>query len=778
MAMRILEAGQFGETSSEDVSWESLQLNSVWLPIINKIAPGSKPHDIQIKALRDCQMLESRRNMIVSGPTNSGKSLLGYLAIFAGLKKGRRALLVEPFRALAQEKFDELSALLPKLASKLDDPPGIEISTGDYRLNGESMMADPPQTGEIVIATPERIDAIMRNPDFDDWISSFGVICIDEAHLISDQKRGPTLEGVITRFLCEKAPPRLVLLSATIGGCQTLKEWLQPCDVAYSAKRHPVLQQQIAVLEDGEVADEAVISLLQRALIDIENSVLIFVYRTNDAENLAAKITKAISKNIEGEGVPAEFYHSKMPAENKTRVKNSYLSGEVRCLVSTTALGAGVNFPATHVIIRDLTFGRDGALPLTDMVQMMGRAGRGQREGKSCVILKPKDIWKETELLEGLKNPKLPELKSALLQNISDSRLSDENLKVLETAKLVLGRIVRRDHESFDELMEFFENSLGGNAIKDDLFMGFKWLLDPQRILAWSNEHGIGATTLGKAVAKTGLPLEVGTGFASLIRDIISCDPDDEIISRWKPLDTLIVLEMINPREKGLKRYSKKIPEQVDAWIEQNHSKPVLFTEWIRGSVGASKAEEILGSLCIEIEAKGDYSEATRKYAYLATMRAIIIYQLGHGALIKDVERRWGIKNLDGVSERWRDHLLWQITGIPELLEIPCFYYFLCNDCRADDERIKRIKKHFNNMSLGAFKLLGLLRFCSPLGPLFRDIEAAKAGVGIKTKEKLEAAGLTSFQKINKVPVETLYEIGIRRDIANKLKNYITRRLI
>ena len=66
-----------------------------------------------------------------------------------------------------------------------------------------------------------------------------------------------------------------------------------------------------------------------------------------------------------------------------------------------------------------------------------------------------------------------------------------------------------------------------------------------------------------------------------------------------------------------------------------------------------------------------------------------------------------------------------------------------------------------------------MLRFCSPLGPLFRDLEAAKAGVGLRTKEKLEAAGIKSFAQIHKFSIDELCGLGIRSDIANKLKDYI-----
>ncbi len=163
--------------------------------------------------------------------------------------------------------------------------------------------------------------------------------------------------------------------------------------------------------------------------------------------------------------------------------------------------------------------------------------------------------------------------------------------------------------------------------------------------------------------------------------------------------------------------------------------------------------------------------------AYLAVLRSIVIYQLGCGTLMSDIERRWKISGIEGVEERWRDHLLWLLAGLSEILDIPCFYYCLKEDCKANDAHIDRVKGLLKNMRGGVYELMGLLRFCSPLGPLFRDLETVRAGVGIRTKERLENAGVTSFAEIGKMSIDDLRKIGVRKDIAFKLKDYIRRRL-
>src|SRR5205823_10168566 len=108
-------------------------------------------------------------------------------------------------------------------------------------------------------------------------------------------------------------------------------------------------------------------------------------------------------------------YHSKMPASIRIATRQAFESGTARCLVSTTALGAGVNLPATCVIVRDLTFAGREPLPLRELLQMMGRAGRGNRTGYASALLKPKDAWSESELVAQISSPVLPELRSAMV---------------------------------------------------------------------------------------------------------------------------------------------------------------------------------------------------------------------------------------------------------------------------------------------------------------------------------------------------------------------------
>ena len=73
-----------------------------------------------------------------------GSGILGDLAAGDGCFRdlsadldGRRALLLEPLRSIAQDKFEELTAILPQLGGALNRKLNLSITTGDYRLEND-----------------------------------------------------------------------------------------------------------------------------------------------------------------------------------------------------------------------------------------------------------------------------------------------------------------------------------------------------------------------------------------------------------------------------------------------------------------------------------------------------------------------------------------------------------------------------------------------------------------------------------------------------------------
>lgn len=90
----------------------------------------------------------------------------------------------------------------------------------------------------------------------------------------------------------------------------------------------------------------------------------------------------------------------------------------------------------------------------------------------------------------------------------------------------------------------------------------------------------------------------------------------------------------------------------------------------------------------------------------------------------------------------------------------------------------KNDQKLFEKDEPRSFPIISLLRFRSLLGPLFRQLEYAKVGVGLRTKEKLEKAGITSLSEIYQLSENEIIYLGVRKDIVRKLKQYAMKRAL
>ncbi len=785
--MKIIDAGTAGtSTPTPGPGWQELGLPDPWPTVIAALNPGPVPRPVQALALREYRILESRRNLIISSPTSSGKSLVGLLVLLDAVRQGRRAVLLEPLRAIAREKADELTELAPRLGKILGRPLHVRISTGDYRLEDETFAAPPPQHGELIIATPERMDAILRNPDYAPWIASVDAVCVDEAHLISSPRRGLTLEYLLTTLLCLPMPPRITLLSATLGDVTQAQAWLAPCDVVVMKERYPTLQKVVLALDPGEDAHEMTVAWVKEALSNPEACVLIFVYQTRSAEHLANQLCSTLGVRAGTTGPLA--YHAQMSAAQRDMVRQAFRSGQSCCLVATTALGLGVNLPATHVLVRDTTFAGIGPLSVADLLQMLGRAGRHECPGYAAALVRPQDTWDAEELAQALRAETMPGLVSSLGNTIERTtpwgRTSELDIPGVAThVAAYLTRCAETGH-TVAALQTFFARSLGGTVLAAHVPMALAWLCDPLRVLAYQEDQQYHLTVLGRKATQSVLPLPLAAGVAQLIRDLLTIDPTDRLLERWRPLDHLIVLHLLSDRTPALRSFSAALTEQVDAWMEQHAEQvPLLYRDWIAGQPGASRAGEVLGSLGISLSQRGKTGdEAARKRAYLAAFRSIILYERGQGTPVNDLARRWNVKDFAGIEDRWRDDMLWLLSGLAQILDLRCFYYHLREACHADAERIKHVKHSLRRMVLQTFDVRESLKYCSPLGSLLRSIRRMphtgnRLSISVQSIRRLEEAGVVCLADLVPLQVDDLVDLGVRRDLARQIRAYVQRRL-
>jgi len=157
-------------------------------------------------------LFKNNKNIIVSTPTASGKTLVGELAMLNTiLNKGKKVIYVVPLKALASEKFKEFNELYSEMIK-------IKISIGEVQNEKYNYDFD------LLIVTSEKLDSLIRHDT--KILDNLGLVIVDEIHLLNDEKRGPTLEILLSIFKTKYEKVRLIGLSATIGNSEELSEWL------------------------------------------------------------------------------------------------------------------------------------------------------------------------------------------------------------------------------------------------------------------------------------------------------------------------------------------------------------------------------------------------------------------------------------------------------------------------------------------------------------------------------------------------------------------------
>ncbi len=172
----------------------------------------------QYKAVAEKKLLLTQGNTLIALPTSAGKTLLGELCLLAAL--GDRPGLVcylAPYVALGRQVADTLRRHLPK---RYRIHPLVGGFKGEVKLDPKSKM-------EVVVATPERLDLLLRSlPEVAECIRC--IVC-DEAHMIQNDKRGVKLEGLMGRMRMRQKRSgdlRIVLISAMLPEYDLLKQWM------------------------------------------------------------------------------------------------------------------------------------------------------------------------------------------------------------------------------------------------------------------------------------------------------------------------------------------------------------------------------------------------------------------------------------------------------------------------------------------------------------------------------------------------------------------------
>ena len=311
------------------------------------------------------------KDLLVVAATASGKTFIGEMAGMKNYLAGRgRMLFLVPLVALANQKYERFTERYSAFAK-------TGLLTGVSRLNlpETRKVGDRNPQAPIVVGTYEGVDNMIRCGQ---RMQNIATVVIDEVQMLEDPERGHRLDGLVARLKYLAPQAQFLYLSATIGSPKTL------------AKK---LNCQLVRYDDRPVA-------LERFLLFTERKQKIPTIKkttTEEYKNTSSKgfrgqtiiFTNARARChtiADALGMRAAAYHAGLSSQERREVETKFLSGKLMAVVTTAALGAGVDFPASQVIFDALAMGRDW-LSVQEFNQMAGRAGRPDFHDLGKVVL-------------------------------------------------------------------------------------------------------------------------------------------------------------------------------------------------------------------------------------------------------------------------------------------------------------------------------------------------------------------------------------------------------
>ena len=319
-------------------------------------------------------------DLLVVSATGSGKTLVGELAGITEALKGKKFIFLTPLVALANQKYRDFKKKYRKLGLKV----AIKVGRNRVKAKGELKLPDSDVSkADIVVATYEGIDYLLRNGNSKS-LSGLGVVLIDEIHMIDDEDRGTRLNGLIKRLKNLYPKTQIIGLSATVKNPEFLASEFNMKLVQYAERPVPLERHLVYVRNESQKRH------LMRNLVQKEfhtKSKKGFRGQTIIFTNSRRK-THQIANYLTNKRVNAQAYHAGLSYYKKEKIEKDFDRGKISCVVTTAALAAGVDFPASQVIFDSLVMGNKWINP-NEFSQMLGRAGRPSYHDRGIVYLLP-----------------------------------------------------------------------------------------------------------------------------------------------------------------------------------------------------------------------------------------------------------------------------------------------------------------------------------------------------------------------------------------------------
>lgn len=529
------------------------------LPIDHGLAPSLVANPVLLPMADDAPSLTNAqydalaagiargRSVLVSAPTSTGKTLIGWWTIASCLARGGRAVYLVSHRALAKQKFEEAQRLFT--ADYLNgDEAALVCATGDSVEDASGRKTSSPLSASILVATYEKYLGCLSTGGPPRDLRDVTFVC-DEVQLIGDKTRGKSVELLLT-LMRRAGWSQFVGLSAVLSNsdANSIAGWLNLAVV-----RCPTREKSLRITCVSGAGD---VTISASPGVDGDFSATTTSHSTNLPNIITGQLARAQSKPVivfcmkvdetfelssilsrsmpvgehvtppSGIDISADlvlllekriaYHNAEISEEERLFVEERLATGLVDVVFATSTLAAGVNFPLGSAVFaswKRWDGNRRAHFPISraEFQNMAGRVGRmGQAASEGVVILTAESQ---------------PDLQSA--RTLIDLRLHDDlglGISPSDFGPLVLqifaGRLCTNRAEAFSLLSstlsaarEIDRNQAGLGHWQEALNQQIDRLVDAGCLL--EAQSSLVVTSLGLGVARSGLKPETVHYFLS-----------------------------------------------------------------------------------------------------------------------------------------------------------------------------------------------------------------------------------------------------------------------
>ena len=390
-------------------------------------------------------LIKKKKNVLISSPTGTGKTLAVFLAIIDNLyeiyestgrlPEGVHVVYVSPLRALNNDMRRNLLKPLKGIQAIAKEHglelPEIKVAvrTSDTKPSEKQrMLKDPPH---ILITTPESLALALNAPKFRNNLKSVKYIVVDEIHELASSKRGSHLSLSIERLEVLTGSPLVRIgLSATIAPLTEVAKFLvgynddgtpRDCIIVDARFTKPIDVKVLCPIKDlvHASADEINESIYKTLIELIKNhrTTLVFTNTRSATERVVYKLRKIMEKTKIVDADKIEAHHSSLSRDLRLEIEEKLKRGELKVVVSSTSLELGIDIGYIDLVVL-----LSSPKSVSRLLQRIGRAGHHIREvSKGRIIVVDRDDLVECTVLA----------KAALERKIDNVRIPKNPLDVL-----------------------------------------------------------------------------------------------------------------------------------------------------------------------------------------------------------------------------------------------------------------------------------------------------------------------------------------------------------